>query len=142
MNNFISNYGKARGFSLLEVLIAILILSIGLLGLASLQSNGMRFNHTAYLRSQATVLSYDIIDAMRANQVQADNYATLYTEPASDYTGTTAKDIDLNNWKTQLETLLPGGQGLISKTGNEFTIAIQWTERSDTPTTFTLVTAI
>jgi type IV pilus assembly protein PilV len=131
-----------QGFSLLEVLISILILSIGLLGLASLQSNGMRFNHTAYLRSQATVLSYDIADAMRANSPNAAAYTTVYTDAASSFTGTTTRDEDLNNWKTQLETLLPGGEGEITLSGNEFTIAIRWTERNVPQNPFELVTAI
>ncbi|MGB5305176.1 MAG: type IV pilus modification protein PilV, partial [Gammaproteobacteria bacterium] len=116
MNTFQPNLMTARGFSLLEVLIAILILSIGLLGLASLQSNGMRFNHTSYLRSQATVLSYGIADTMRANRSASLNgdYDTDFTENAATFTGSGLAQTDLNTWKTQLETLLPGGEGLIS----------------------------
>jgi len=61
-----------RGYSLLEVMIALAVLSIGLLGLASLQVQGMRFNTDSYLRTQATILAYDIIDRMRANTVGSD----------------------------------------------------------------------
>lgn len=58
----------SRGFTLLEVLIAILVLSIGLLGLAALQATGLRTSHSANLRSQATQLAYEMTDAMRANR--------------------------------------------------------------------------
>ncbi len=55
------------GFSLLEVLIAMLILSIGLLGIAGLQIKGQQYNHVSYLRTQAIFLAYDIMDRMRVN---------------------------------------------------------------------------
>ncbi|MEJ2142634.1 MAG: type IV pilus modification protein PilV, partial [Gammaproteobacteria bacterium] len=54
------------GFSLLEVMIAMVIFSIGLIGLAGLQSASLGYNHSAYLRSQATYLAYNILDKMRA----------------------------------------------------------------------------
>jgi type IV pilus assembly protein PilV len=56
-----------RGFTLTEVLIAVLVLAVGLLGLAGLQLAGMKSNHSAYLRSQATIVAYDLLDRMRAD---------------------------------------------------------------------------
>ncbi|WP_150050688.1 MULTISPECIES: type IV pilus modification protein PilV [Methylomonas] len=56
------------GFSLLEVLIAVLILSFGLLGIAALQTNALKNNQSAFQRSQATMLAYYMLDAMRANR--------------------------------------------------------------------------
>jgi type IV pilus assembly protein PilV len=56
-----------RGFTLIEVLIAVLVLAVGLLGLAGLQLAGMKSNHSAYLRSQATIAAYDLLDRMRAD---------------------------------------------------------------------------
>ena len=51
-----NRYGRGTaGFTLLEVLVAVVVLSVGLLGLASLQVNGLRFNHSAYMRTQATL---------------------------------------------------------------------------------------
>ena len=51
-----------RGFSLLEVLISLAVLSVGLLGLAALQTVGLRINHDSYQRTQATIMAYDIAD--------------------------------------------------------------------------------
>src|SRR5690606_3260878 len=62
-----------HGFSLIEVLVALLVLSVGLLGLAMLQIEGLKHNTDAYYRTQATVLAYDIIDRMRANSDAAKN---------------------------------------------------------------------
>ena len=62
---------RQRGFTLLEVLIAVMLLAVGLLGLAGLQAVSLRNNHSAYLRSQATMLTYEIIDSMRTNRSAA-----------------------------------------------------------------------
>ena len=57
-----------EGFSLIEVLVALFVLSIGLLGLAALQTTGLKLNHQSYERTQATLQAYDIIDRMRTNK--------------------------------------------------------------------------
>lgn len=72
-----------RGFSLVEALVALLVLSIGLLGLALLQGQGLKFNTDAYLRTQATILAYDIIDRMQANPVGLAAGAYLVTSSGS-----------------------------------------------------------
>ena len=56
-----------HGFTLLEVLIAVVILSVGLLGLAALQATSLKSNHASLTRSQIAILSYDMVDRMRAN---------------------------------------------------------------------------
>lgn len=68
---------KQQGFTLLEVLITIIILSVGMLGVANLQMLGLNYNNNAYHRSQAVQLAYDIIDRMRLNPtaVRAGNYS-------------------------------------------------------------------
>ncbi|MCF6251352.1 MAG: type IV pilus modification protein PilV [Methylococcaceae bacterium] len=67
------------GFTLIEVLIAMLVLAVGLLGLAGLQATGLRNNLSAYNRSQATQLAYDMADRMRANVANARNFgASVY----------------------------------------------------------------
>lgn len=63
--------GRQKGLSLLEVLVSLVLLSIGLLGLAGLQATALKSGHSASMRSQATILAYDILDEMRANSIQA-----------------------------------------------------------------------
>jgi len=76
--------GNSKGFSLLEVMITLLILSVGLLGLAGLQAQSLRFNHFAFMRGQASILAYAMADRMRANSLaivtDAGNYVGAYNE--------------------------------------------------------------
>lgn len=58
----------AKGFSLVEVLVALAVLSFGMLGVAALQINGMRANQGAYLRGQATMIANDLAERMYANR--------------------------------------------------------------------------
>jgi len=60
-----------RGVSLIEVLVAVLILGIGLLGIAALQASALRNSQGSFARSQAVVETYGILDAMRANRAAA-----------------------------------------------------------------------
>jgi type IV pilus assembly protein PilV len=62
---------RSRGFTLVEVLVSLVILSIGLMGIAKLMLLSSHSNDSAYLRSQATDLAYDMLDYMRSNIVQA-----------------------------------------------------------------------
>jgi len=136
-----------RGFGLIEVLVAILILAIGLLGLASLQTNGMRFNHSSYLRTQSTVLAYDILDIMRANRGSAGKSTTALggayvTDYADTHSGSEGSEADLQNWKQRLATVLPEGEGQIIQNAAEFTINVRWTERGGNPSVFSLITSL
>ena len=63
--------GRQRGVGLIEILVAVLILSLGLLGMAGLQANALKANQGSYTRSQAVMLSYYILDAMRADRAAA-----------------------------------------------------------------------
>jgi len=134
-------YRRSRqtGFSLLEVLIAIVITSIGLLGLAAMQATGLRNNHSAYHRSQATVLAYDIADRMRSNASSMISYTTpaeVETLVAGCATtgGCTAAQLaqnDLVEWNADLAAALPGGTGSIALAGDIFTISVNWDDNRD-----------
>ena len=105
---------RMRGFTLLEVLIALVVLSIGLLGIAALQGVGLRSSQGAYLTSQAGLLAYDIADRIRANP---DNFATYngFATDCPDVVATTPLvTADLNEWSCAVEALLPGGEGRIN----------------------------
>jgi type IV pilus assembly protein PilV len=102
-----------RGFTLLEVLIALLVLSIGLLGLAALQGVGLRSSQEAYLTSQASLLAYDLADRVRANPagvVEYNNFAPVCPDPVPT---TPLVAADLGEWFCAVETLLPDGQATI-----------------------------
>lgn len=115
------------GFSLLEVLIAVLVLSIGLLGMAGLQLNSLKFNQTATTRSQATVLAYDIADRMRANRAVAKSGG--YVIGVSDEPiGTSVVATDLMQWKAALNRYLPSGNGSIAVNADLVTITVTWDE--------------
>lgn len=64
---------RQRGVGLLEVLIAVVILAVGLLGIAGLQAQALKTNNGSLQRSQVVMLSYFILDAMRADKANAKN---------------------------------------------------------------------
>ncbi len=124
-----------NGFSLLEVLIALLVLSVGLLGLAGLQLNGLRSNQDSYNLSQAMAQAYDMADRMRANMpgFYASNYdaisTTIPADPGCITTGcnsTQMAQYDAYQWNTANANLLPNGKGTVTTTGNIRTITVMW----------------
>lgn len=127
------------GFSLIEVLITVLILGVGLLGLALLQSISLRNGTSAAHRTQATNLAYEMIDMIRANRPEAGNYNLIRF---NDFT-----DIDPNNcpapsgarwqqdraiWRCAVVRALPGGEGSVEITpptavaAGQVRIRIRW----------------
>lgn len=132
---------KQQGFTLIEILVATFILAIGLLGMAGLQANGLRHNHTAYLRSQATLLAYDIVDRMRSNIAAFNNgdydlahLATGYNagsghpscyDTSSTPAGCTDAEMAQNDiwaWSQALAKLLPNGDGVVCIDNNMTTL--------------------
>ena len=146
----IRGVSAVRGFTLLEVLVALVVLSIGLLGLSGLQTTSLRNNHSAFLRSQATVVTNDIIDRMRANRdsATAGDYDIAYTTatPAAGCgggSGCSAADvasIDLNAWRSYVERL-PGGEGEIGVSGAGIAeVKVRWADTRDSSNKLEIVT--
>ena len=157
---------RQKGVALIEVLVTILIVLVGFMGLAGLQTMSMKNNQSAYLRTQASYLAYDIIDKMRANidSAKTGQYTmALNAAPSGsancDSTVCDAANIavfDKNLWKCSLgkwntntvcSTLgltgyLPDGDGAITRIGDIHTIQIQWRDRDNTTTTFEVSTAL
>jgi type IV pilus assembly protein PilV len=126
--------GRARlgGFSLIEVLVSILVLSFGMLGVASLLAKSMSGSHTASLRTQAIVLADDLADRMRANRVtavaavannyqgiaaaenrcRAVHYGHVHAAPVACTPQQLAAD-DKFDWLAQVAAVLPTGTGVV-----------------------------
>jgi type IV pilus assembly protein PilV len=138
---------RAGGFTIVEVLVSLVILSIGLLGIAKLVLYSAHSNDSAYLRSQATQLAYEILDNMRANPsaAAAGNYNTPLSAAATNpgYTCLNANCpvasnlalYDIYVWKSRLAAgpatggALPSGQGSVTVTTTPpiiATIVVQW----------------
>lgn len=140
VGNYEAGHGPRgqRGIGMLEVLIAIVVLSIGLIGMASLQISGLRFNRDAFLRSQATVLIYDVIEQMRIDAVNAiDNgaYSASYSQAASDVS-CNSNNMDASSattcWQVYMRDHVPGASlnvaGPSGTDNNQFTVSLSWSD--------------
>lgn len=154
-HNLQPSAARSAGFTLVEVLVSLVILSIGLLGIAKLMLLSSHSNDSAYLRSQATALAYEILDNMRANRVEAaaHNYdtpvgaapvvpAVLCTPPlATCNTANQVTKYDLYEWRMRLNAnrvvvppalpgALPNGDGSVATVTvgpqTQVTITVQW----------------
>ena len=142
----VKNKTQGRGFSLVEVLVALLVLSIGLLGLAALQTTSMQYNTGSYFRTQATFLAYDIIDRMRANNAAVvDSDGNGYDQPTSsavtvtvncDTSSCTSAQLatyDVRKWYDRAVATLPNATvtppTININSTNSVTITIRWMER-------------
>jgi Tfp pilus assembly protein PilV len=97
---------------LLEVLITIVVVAIGMLGVAGMQVSSIKLTELAEVRSSATVFANDIIDRIRANQAQALSYNIAYGGPP--VAVASLADQDLRSWKLAMADSLrglPAGDG-------------------------------
>lgn len=119
-----------RGMSLLEVLIAVLVLAIGLLGVAALQATALRNSQSSLERNQAVIASYTILDAMRANIVsaRAGNYALARACAApTEATADTLRDADQQDWINDMQAVMGDSAcGTIEFAGGVYTITVDW----------------
>lgn len=123
-----------RGFTLVEALVALIVLSIGLLGIAALYVETLRANRTALVRTQAVTLTADLADRIRANRTPAGAYACA--DPCDPDTGGNAIAIaDLTEWLANVNAQIPGGVGIVTfvddgvaNTPDVYTIQVNWTE--------------
>lgn len=136
--------GQQHGFTLVEVLIALVVLAIGMLGIAALYIEGLRASRTALVRSEAVTLATDIADRIRTNPEGGAAYAGAAAGAPNASclpggAGCTPQELaahDLRVWLDALAAALPGGTGTInyldvSPTDGipaAYDVTVSWTE--------------
>ncbi len=119
---------RQNGFTLVEVLVALLVLSIGLLGIGKLVLFSSRANDSAYMRSQATSLAYSLLDDMRANRATAlsgigytgsasaaTNPGAICTDASPCTSGTLLAQYDMWQWQRDMKAALgPSADGTVT----------------------------
>lgn len=139
----------SAGASLIEVLVAIIVLSLGLLGLAALQANALQAMQGARARALASMQVQDIFDRMRANRARANDgeYDIAFGDagdagdPAASGSASLATlgEHDLQQWKRALAAALPDGDGSVERSASAtvrascsaaercfFWVSVQW----------------
>ena len=148
-----ANPKHSRGFSLIEALIAFMIISVGMLGIAALQTISMKAGHTAVTRTSAIINTQDIFDRMRANTTQIAAYASTATDMGTDnscndvenYSTNTVTEAtpcsstelaadDVFHWKNSLGQNITASIVVVPPAAprvlNLVTVTVSWTERA------------
>ena len=126
-----------RGFSMLEVLIALVVLAVGLLGLALMQTMNLRYTQSANHRTQATNLAYDLLDQMRANRLSAEQFdAATFAAGAVSGAGctrpvaTVSVAATIGRWQCQVvEALGTQATANVDYNAGQATVVLTWGER-------------
>lgn len=139
-----------RGFSMIEVLVTLLVISLALLGTAGLQAYSMRLNQGGQLRSLAVFLAADLAERMEANKpgAVAGNYVVASTTGAAFLAGAAAVStacvtagcdaaglvaFDLSQWQNAVAATLPQSSWSVAQavtgTQSTYTITISWVDR-------------
>lgn len=122
-----SPFKTQLGFTILEVMVALLVFSVGLLGMAGMQMASMQNNHSGMLRTIAVQQAYQMADRVRSNRAGFNN--NLYdnvvtcTQPCA-----SIEQMDFTDWQTANNALLPGGTGTVQRNGTSLNINVHWDE--------------
>jgi type IV pilus assembly protein PilV len=144
---------KQRGFTMVEVLVALVVLAIGLLGIAALYLNSLQSGRTAIYRTQAVNLAADLADRIRSNRTAQAAYGTLFADAAVEVAGcyttggcidTDLASSDLARWKGTLAQVLPNGEGQVvviapvaAGEPANYVVTVRWAEVGEAaPVTF------
>lgn len=128
----------ASGFTLIEVLIAIAVLGIGLLGLAGLQTQGIRYSYTSYLLTVATQQAQDMIERMRTNPLEVATVGGYYDDISGAATMPTDCSVeqcdqleraqfDHSVWNARNSAIF-GQTGTVQRVGDAFRVQLDWDE--------------
>lgn len=125
---------NTSGFSLIEVLVTLIILSVGFLGVASLEILSLKNVNSSYYNYQATLLAYDMEERMRANvkAVKSGEYDNVaVNKNTATYAGAELSKIDISNWADGMrEAQIPAISGTIRKNAGQYLINVSWTEQN------------
>jgi len=141
---------RSPGFTLVEVLVALVVLTIGMLGIAAVYLEGLRSSRVALLRSQAVVLAADMADRIRANRYVPTGAMTYdpttttalardacdkTTDATSTCTPAQMFANDLARWQAAIQSRLPGGTGTVAfdivNTIPTYTVTVSWVESGE-----------
>lgn len=158
MQSHMQRFGVLRrpgqaGFTMVEVLVALVVLAIGLLGIAALLLKSLQSGRTAVYRTQAVNLAADLADRIRMNRTAQAAYGTLFADVEAvvatcDTTGGCSDadlaSTDLFRWKSTVAQLLPNGQGQVVVTlpvaagePANYVVTVRWAEAGEVaPVTF------
>lgn len=133
-----------KGATLIEILVAILIFSIGLLAIVVAQTTGLTATQSSLHRSYAAHLSYELVDLMRVNMDEVNRAGSVFEDfDSTDHdfeidddcfqagNGCTAQELaesSLVLWATQLEDSLPEGSATLEEDDGVYTLSIQWAD--------------
>jgi type IV pilus assembly protein PilV len=134
---------RQGGFTMIEVLVTMLIISLALLGTSGMQAYSMRLNHGAQFRTQAVFLAADLAERMEANRATAVAGGYDIPAPSADTdcaavycTGDSLADSDLFKWRAAVAAALPQGQAAppvrtVAGNPSTYTITISWVDRME-----------
>lgn len=108
---------RHAGYALFEALVAVVVLSVGFIGAARMQTVGLKLNNSAHSRQKASLLAYQMTDRIRANAAASYVGATAgATRCMADAAGCTPADMaaaDTAEWQADLAAQLPSGAGIV-----------------------------
>ena len=142
---------NTRGFTLIETLVALVVLSVGMMGIAAMYSQSMGAGRTAYYRTQAVTLAADLADRIRVNRLAGAGYAGAALDNNCDADGGAIPNDcspgqlaahDLLRWRAAVAQVLPNGVGAVAfnpvTLPPTYTISVTWTEVNQGNLTYTM----
>ena len=139
-----NTHARQLGFTMVEVLVALVVLAIGLLGIAALYLNSLQAGRTAIYRTEAVALAADLADRVRMNRSAQNAYAAAFTdvevpvsacETTGGCTDVELATTDLSSWKQAITERLPEGEGQVLVTlpvaagePTSYVVTVRWSE--------------